>query len=408
MASLVSQSVWGRRGVSRVSGRLWMVLLSVLLAVMCFPGGVNAADLVPAADVTGKDSAPYSAAILMEPETGTILFEKDAHIPWQPASMVKMMTTLVVLEQIRDGQIGMDEEVSTSRWAARMGGSQVYLKEGEIFTVRELLRAVMIHSANDAAAALAEYVAGSPEAFVDLMNDKAEQLGLKETQYNSVHGLPAEPGQEEDRMSAYDLALLGRELLLFPKAAEWAATSQAPFRDDTFLLFNPNQLLQRYRGADGIKTGYHKQAGYCVTASAQRGDLRLIAVVLGTEQRSQRFLSTTRLLNRGFAHYRMVVAVKPGDALAHHAFVQGGVRERVPLVAVGEIRALVKKSEIKKIQIDIDVSERVPAPITAGQVVGSVVVTLNGTRLGQTQAASARDVAQASLWERWWPFGREY
>ena len=404
MGSLVSQSVWGRRDVSRVSGRLWMVLLSVFLAVMSFRAGVNAADLLPVVDATGEDSAPYSAAILMEPETGAILFEKSAHIPWQPASMVKMMTTLVVLEQIRDGQIGMDEEVSTSRWAAGMGGSQVYLKEGEIFTVKELLRAVMIHSANDAAAALAEYVAGSTEGFVDLMNDKAEQLGLKETQYNSVHGLPAEPGQEEDRMSAYDLARLGRELLLFPKAAEWAATSQAPFREDTFLLTNPNRLLQQYRGADGIKTGYHNQAGYCVTASAQRGDLRLIAVVLGSEQPAQCFLSTTRLLNRGFSHYRMVVAVKPGEALAQHAFVQGGVRERVSLVAVGEIRALVKKSEINKIQIEIDVSEPVPAPIAAGQVVGSVAVTLNGSRLGQTQAASAHNVAQASLWERWWPF----
>lgn len=381
-----------------------MVLLSVFLAVVRVPVGIGAADLVLAADAAGEESAPYKAALLMEPETGTILFEKGAHIPWQPASMVKMMTTLVILEQIRDGQIGMDDEVSTSRWAARMGGSQVYLKEGEIFTVRELLRAVMIHSANDAATALAEYVAGSSEAFVDFMNDKAEQLGLKETQYNSVHGLPPDLGQEEDRMSAYDLALLGRELLRFPEAAKWAATSEAPFRDGTFLLSNPNRLLRQYRGADGIKTGYHSQAGYCVTASAQRGDLRLIAVVLGTEQRSQCFLSTMRLLNRGFAHYRMVVAVKPGDALAHHAFVQGGVRERVPLVAVGEIRTLVKKSEIKKIQIEIDVPQRVPAPITAGQVLGSVVVTLNGSRLGQTQAAAAHDVAQASVWERWWPF----
>ena len=400
----VSQSGWVRRDVWSVSGRLGMVLLSVFLAVVRVPVGIGAADLVLAADAAGEESAPYKAALLMEPETGTILFEKDAHIPWQPASMVKMMTTLVILEQIRDGQIGMDDEVSTSRWAAHMGGSQVYLKEGEIFTVRELLRAVMIHSANDAAAALAEYVAGSSEAFVDFMNDKAEQLGLKETQYNSVHGLPAEPGQEEDRMSAYDLALLGRELLRFPEAAKWAATSTAPFRDGTFLLSNPNQLLQQYRGTDGIKTGYHNKAGYCVTASAQRGDLRLIAVVLGTKQRSQCFLSTTRLLNRGFAHYRMVVAVKPGDALAQHAFVQGGVRERVPLVAVGEIRTLVKKSEIKKIQIEIDVPQRVPAPITAGQVLGSVVVTLNGARLGQTQAAAAHDVAQASVWERWWPF----
>jgi len=161
-------------------------------------------------DANAEKPVPYVAALLMEAETGKVLFEKDVHTPWPPASMVKMMTTLIVMERIRDGSLKPSDMVTASRWAARIGGSQIYLKEGETFTVEDLLKATMIHSANDAAVALAEHVAGSTDAFVDLMNDKAEQLGLKETRYHSVHGLPPSSGQGGDEMSAYDLAILGR------------------------------------------------------------------------------------------------------------------------------------------------------------------------------------------------------
>ena len=200
----------------------------------------------------------YTHAILIEPESGKVLFEKDAHTPVPPASMVKMMTTFVALEKIQQGALQLTDSVTTSRWAARMGGSQVYLKEGETFTVEEMLEAIMIHSANDATTALAEHIAGNTDAFVDLMNEKAEQLGLKETHYYSVHGLPAEAGQQDDEMSAHDLALLGRELMKYPDAAKWAATAQEPFRDGQFTLYNPNHLLRQYPSADGIKTGFHK------------------------------------------------------------------------------------------------------------------------------------------------------
>jgi D-alanyl-D-alanine carboxypeptidase (penicillin-binding protein 5/6) len=352
----------------------------------------------------GEKLVPYQAALLMEAETGKVLFEKDAHVPWPPASMVKMMTTLVVLDRVRAGALKLDNTVTVSRWAAQMGGSQVYLKEGEVFTVEELLRAVMIHSANDAAVALAEHVAGSTDAFVDLMNDKAEQLGLKESRFHSVHGLPPDPGQEEDLMSATDLALLGRELMKYPEAAQWAAAVQEPFRAGQFTLTNPNHLLRQFPGADGIKTGFHNKAGFCVTGSAKRGDLRLIVVVLGSARKQDCFRSAAQLLNQGFANYRMLVPVKAGVALGREAPVRGGVVDQVPLMAAQDVRVLIKKGEEKKVQVEINVPDRVPAPVTTGQVVGEIIVKFDGAEVGKTSATAAQDVAQASLWKRWWPF----
>lgn len=397
---------WQRLGVG-----LWGGL--ILLSLLSFPTRVDARSPAPqAADAEervlkgakAEKSVPYKYAILMEAESGKVLFEKDSHTPSPPASMVKMMTTLIVMERIRDGALNLSDTITASRWAAQMGGSQVYLKEGETLTVEELLKAVMVHSANDAATALAEHVAGSTDAFVDLMNDRADQLGLKETRFYSVHGLPPSPGQKDDEMSAYDLALLGRELMKFPEAAKWAATIQEPFRDGQFTLFNPNHLLRQFPGADGIKTGFHNKAGFCVTGSAKRGDLRLIVVVMGSTLKRECFRSAAQLLNQGFANYRMLVAVKQGGAVGKDAPVRGGVTERVPLVATADVRVLIKKGEEKKVQVEINVPDRVSAPVKAGQVVGEVVVKLDGAEVGKAQAAAAQDVAQASLWKRWWPF----
>jgi serine-type D-Ala-D-Ala carboxypeptidase (penicillin-binding protein 5/6) len=358
----------------------------------------------PQKGAKGEKPVPYKYAILMEADTGKVLFEKDAHTPSPPASMVKMMTTLIVMEKIQEGALKLTDTVKASRWAEQMGGSQIYLREGETMTVEDLLKAVMIHSANDAATALAEHVAGSTDAFVDLMNDKAEQLGLKETHFYSVHGLPATAGQKDDMMSAYDLAILGRELMKFPEVAKWAATIQEPFRDGQFTLVNPNHLLRQFPGADGIKTGFHNKAGFCVTGSAKRGDLRLIVVVMGSALKRDCFTSAARILNEGFANYRMLVPVKEGVAIGRDAPVKGGVAEQVPLMSTKDVRVLVKKGEEKKVQVEVDVPDRVSAPVKAGQVVGDIVVKFDGAEVGKAQAAAAQDVAQASLWKRWWPF----
>lgn len=352
----------------------------------------------------GEKAEPYKHAILIEAESGKVLFEKDAHTPVPPASMVKMMTTLIALEKIQNGALQLTDPVITSRWAAQMGGSQVYLKEGETFTVEEMLEAIMIHSANDATAALAEHIAGDTGAFVDLMNDKAAQLGLKETRYYSVHGLPAEAGQQDDEMSAYDLALLGRELLKYPEAAKWAAMPQAPFRNGQFTLYSPNHLLRQYPNADGIKTGFHNKAGFCITGSARRGDLRLIVVVMGSPTQRDRLRSATQLLNQGFSTYRMYVPVKQGASLGKSALVRGGVENSVAVVPASDVKVLLKRGEEKKVQVEVHIPGRVSAPVTAGQAVGEIIVTLDGVEIGKTQATAAQNVAQASLWKRWWPF----
>lgn len=385
---------------------LWGLLLSLLLLV---PLSGNAQSPASPPEPTKKPvkaekPVTYTSAILMEPETGKVLFEKDAHTPLPPASMVKMMTALIVMEKVRDGALKLDDKVTASRWAAQMGGSQVYLKEGETLTVEELLKAMMIHSANDATAALAEHVAGYSEAFVDLMNQRAESLGLKETRYHSVHGLPAEPGQEEDVMSAADLATLGREIVKFPKIVELVAKIQEPFREGAFTLVNPNHLLRTFPGADGIKTGFHKKAGFCVTGSAVRGDLRLIVVVMGSTTKTDCFKNATQLLNQGFATNRMLVPVKGAAVLeGKDVRVRAGVASSVPIAAKQDVKILIKKGEEKKVQVAVNVPDRVRAPITAGQAVGDIVVTFDGVEVGKTQVLAVNEVP-GTWWEWFWPF----
>lgn len=385
---------------------LWVLVLPLLLLV---PTSGNTQSPVAPPEPTKKPvkaekPVTYTSAILMEPETGKVLFEKDAHTPLPPASMVKMMTALIVMEKVRDGALKLDDKVTASRWAAQMGGSQVYLKEGETLTVEELLKAMTIHSANDATAALAEHVAGYSEAFVDLMNQRAESLGLKETRYHSVHGLPAEPGQEEDVMSAADLATLGREIVKFPKIVELVAKIQEPFREGAFTLVNPNHLLRTFPGADGIKTGFHKKAGFCVTGSAVRGDLRLIVVVMGSTTKTDCFKNATQLLNQGFATNRMLVPVKGAAVLeGKDVRVRAGVASSVPIAAKQDVKILIKKGEEKKVQVAVNVPDRVRAPITAGQAVGDIVVTFDGVEVGKTQVLAVNEVP-GTWWEWFWPF----
>src|SRR5882724_3863752 len=374
----------------------------VLLSILPVPRMVDARRPTPQAEdaedrvptqkgAKGEKSVPYKYAILMDAETGKVLFEKDAHTASPPASMVKMMTTLIIMEKIRDGALKLSDTVTASRWAAQMGGSQIYLREGESMSVEDLLKAVMVHSANDAATALAEHVAGSTDAFVDLMNDKAEQLGLKETHFYSVHGLPPSPGQKDDEMSAYDLAILGRELMKFPEVAKWAGTIQEPFRDGQFTLVNPNHLLRQYPSADGIKTGFHNKAGFCVTGSAKRNDLRLIVVIMGASTKKDCFGSAAQLLNQGFAGYRMYVPVKQGASLGKEAPVKGGVEDRVAVVPAADVKVFLKRGEEKKVQVEVNTPDRVAAPVKAGQVVGEIVVKMDGVEVGKTQATAAQD-----------------
>src|SRR5262249_42454119 len=250
----------------------------------------------------------YAEAAVMEPETGTFIFEKDDHQPWPTASLAKMMVMLIVAEKLHDGSLKLTDQVTTSRDASKMGGSQVYLKEGETFSLDDMMKAIVVHSANDASAAVAEYVAGSTTAFVEMMNQHAEKLGMKDSHYYSVHGLPPAPGEQQDVASAFDQALLARELLKYPDVLRWSSIDTAPFRAGTFELRNTNHLVRDYRGCDGLKTGFHEKAGFNVVATAKRGDLRLIAVVLGSPSKGPNFKRAVELMSSGFTNYEMATA----------------------------------------------------------------------------------------------------
>lgn len=259
-----------------------------------------------------RETAAPVAYVVMDADSGTILAEQDAHKRWPPASMTKMMTVLLAMERVRAGTMSLDEPVRTSAWASRIGGSQVYLAEGETFPLGEMLRAVMIASANDAAVAVAEHMAGSSAAFVELMNARAKALGLADTTYQSPHGLPPAKGQTADLTSAHDLAVLARELMRFPEVMRWAGTASAGFRNDTLNMANTNHLLRTYPGATGLKTGYYREAGFSVTATATRSDLNLIAVALGLPTKPECFGAAARLMNETFAAYRVVAPTRRG------------------------------------------------------------------------------------------------
>jgi len=228
-----------------------------------------------------KLTAPYATACVLEPSSGRVIFDLNMHQPWPPASMTKMMLMLIVAEKLHDGSLKLTDQVSTSALASKMGGSQVYLKEGETFSLDDMMKAIVVHSANDASMAMAEYVAGSGEAFVVMMNKRAHELGMNDTHYRSPHGLPPAPGTQADMTSAYDSAILARELIRYPDVLRWSSIDTTGFRNNTFERRNTNHLIRTYKGCDGLKTGFYYQAGFNVTATAKRGDLRLIAVVMG-------------------------------------------------------------------------------------------------------------------------------
>jgi D-alanyl-D-alanine carboxypeptidase (penicillin-binding protein 5/6) len=238
--------------------------------------------------------------VVVEAGTGRVLFEDRADREGYPASMVKLMVLLLIQEKVEQGRVGLDERVRIGRGAAGMGGSQVYLAEGETFSVEDLLYALMIQSANDAAVALALHLDGSKEAFVARMNARAAELGMTRTMFHSVHGLPPGAGQKPDVSTAYDMALLSRAVLRHPDLLRYTSAKVRGFRSDTFIMRTHNKLLSSFEGCDGLKTGYFRAAGYSVAATARRSDRRLVAVVLGSKSKATRDAKAAELMAQGF------------------------------------------------------------------------------------------------------------
>lgn len=242
---------------------------------------------------------PYVGAIVVDAADGRVLWEERADAPAYPASVLKLMDLLIILEKVEQGALGLQDVVKVTAEASQIGGSQVYLKEHEEFTVDELLYAMMIQSANDAAAALALHIAGTRPAFVELMNERAKGLGMTATTFYSVHGLPPGPGQQPDVTTARDLARLGVALCRRPEVFNYTSVRTRGFRNDTFMMQTHNHLLGSFEGCDGFKTGYFRSAGYSMVATARRGDRRVVAVVLGSLTREGRDAKVRELLSRG-------------------------------------------------------------------------------------------------------------
>jgi len=351
----------------------------------------------PAATLTGE----FKSAYVVDADAGWPLVAYHERDRRQPASMLKMMTELLVLERIAEGDLRFEDPVTVSAKASKMGGSQVYVKQGETFTVRELLMALAIHSANDAAVALAEHLAGSVEAFIDLMNSRAERMGMADSEFHSVHGLPPGWRQEPDLTTARDLALLARELIKHPEALEWASMAHAPFRDGKFILTNPNKLVGHYRGLDGLKTGYTGPAGFCVTATAVQKGKRLISVVMGCPTDKARATESTRLLSYGFNAYVQVILVEEGGtALPALKPVKGGKRTEVPLAYASSLKVSVLRDLKDQVTLRYALPEKIEAPQPAGAVVGRAEAVLDGRVLGSVPVVTGEEIVKGSWLDR--------
>ncbi len=328
-------------------------------------------------------TAPYAAECVLEPGTGAVIVDQQMHRPWPLASVTKMMLMLIVAEKLHDGSLKLTDQIATSAKAAKMGGSQVYLREGESFPLDDMMKAIAVHSANDASVAVAEYIAGSTDAFVVMMNQEARRLHLNDTRYFSVHGLPPAPGEQADISSAYDCAMLARELVKYPDVLRWSSIDTAPFRNGTFQLRNTNHLVRTFNGCDGLKTGFYDRAGFNVVATAHRGGQRLIAVVLGSPRKNENFSQAATLLSEGFAQYEMYQVARRGEPIDRTIAVRGASVAAVKPVWGESVALFLKRGGQAKDRIKIvyELPASVGAPVAAGQQLGSARVTLDGRQM---------------------------
>lgn len=332
--------------------------------------------------VTGK------SGILMEPESGNVLYEFNPDERTQIASVTKVMTMLLIFEALDSGKIHYDDRVSVSEHAASMGGSQVFLEPGEEMSVDDMLKAIAIASGNDAAVAMAEFVGGSEEAFVEMMNKKAAELGCENTRFQNCNGLD-EP--EDHYSSARDVAKISCELTKHPDVFKYTGTWMDSLRGGAFGLSNTNKLLKSYSGATGIKTGSTSIAKYCLSASAERDGMKLIAVVLGAPSTAERFGSAAKLLDYGFANY----SVAKGDEIVGaipNIKVQSGTADSLPVELDGNPNYIVKKGNLDKIETEVNIGTIVSAPVSAGDVVGNVVFKIDGQKIGENNITAMTDV----------------
>ncbi len=334
------------------------------------------------------------AALLMEKSTGQVLYEANAHAPLELASVTKVMTMLLIMEALEAGTITKETMVPVSATAAGMGGSQVYMEEGEEFSVHDMLKAIAVASGNDACVAMAEYLAGSESAFVEKMNARAAELGMEDTVFCNCTGLPA----EGHHASAYDIALMSRELILrHPDIRTYTTIWMDTLRDGDFQLANTNKLVRYYEGATGLKTGSTDAALYCLSATAEKEGMELIAVILGAPTSNDRFEGAKALLNYGFATYALV-PVAPSEPLTPVPVTLGTAASVQPGLAQ-ERQLLLPKGEAGKVTTTVDLPSALSAPVEAGQELGHLTVLVDGQAVEEIPLVAQEAVGKRSLWQ---------
>ena len=362
------------------------VILAFCLLFGVIPRKTQAVEL----NIGGK------SACLMDVATGTVLYESNAHEPLAPASVTKVMTLLLIMEAIDSGKIRWEDTVTASEAAAAKGGSQVYLKVGESMTVSDMVKSIAVSSANDCACAMAEHLAGSESAFVELMNSRAKELGMNDTHFVNCTGLDDDENAKEHRTSAYDIAVMSRQLLKnHPDIKKFTTIWMDTVRNGAFGLSNTNKMVRFYDGCTGLKTGFTSGAGYCLSASAQREGLELIAVVMGAETSQERFAACKSMLDYGFANYALITP----DSAAGAVPVKLGKVQKIGAIPGETPQFLIDKSQRGSVTTELALDSAVTAPVSAGQKLGTLTVRVGEQVLAQIPMVAQDAVERLTLWD---------
>ncbi|MDA5106942.1 D-alanyl-D-alanine carboxypeptidase [Brevibacillus sp. LEMMJ03] len=379
---------------------LYLGLCVFVTCVAFFSPMAVAANEKPAPDQKEMNFAPRAtSAILMEADTGTVLFEKNAHEKLPPASITKVMTLLLIMEALDRGEIKLTDKVRTSERAASMGGSQIFLQPGEEMTVDDMIKGIAIASGNDASVAMAEHLGGTEEAFVARMNERAKQLGMKNTHFVNSNGLPA----PDHYSSAMDIAIMSRELLKHELITKYTGTYQDYLRKDSdnpFWLVNTNRLVRFYEGVDGLKTGYTSEAKYCLTATAKRNNMRVIAVVMGEPDTKTRNAEVSTLFTYAFTHFQVQPVYKKGEVV-QPITVDKGKHPQVNVITPQAVSLLMKRGESPDhFTREVVLNPTVYAPVSKDQIVGHIFIrTKEGKEVSRIDLYPEQSIEKAGMWE---------
>ena len=364
--------------------RLFCLLAAVVLLICSFPIQARAADL----------QVPAKSALLMDAATGTVLYESNADEPLAPASVTKVMTMLLIMEAVDGGRIGWDDTVTASEAAAAKGGSQIYLKVGETMSVADMVKSIAVSSANDCACAMAEHIAGSESAFVSMMNDRAKELGMENTHFVNCTGLDDSEDAKDHKTSARDIAIMSRQLLKYhPDIKKYTTIWMDTVRNGAFGLSNTNKMVRFYSGCTGLKTGFTSAAGYCLSSSAQRDGMELIAVVMGSKTSQERFSACKSMLDYGFANFAIVTPELPDNPVVP---VKLGKSETVTAVPSGLDSMLIDKSQRSSVTVETELESMVKAPVSKGQRLGTLTVKCGQQVLAQIPLVAGETVEKQS------------